>query len=407
MAENSMGFEPSSEYKLIRDQLDEFIRQEVEPLEEEYDQFLGEDGYENRYMDNGRLHPDFLEVRETIRKKSAEAGYFNMQMPVRVGGGGISKLDYNMLFEHLHNRHPDGFHEMVFLDRVASTLVPTYDDDYQREEYFLPLINGEKLQAFALTEPDHGSDVTWMDSTAERDGDDWVLNGTKCFISHAPHADFLVVHARSSGEDGEAEGISSFFVDAENPGLEIGKVQRYIGDDHTPQAFVYLNDCRVPQKNMIGEEGRGFIDTAIKSVAAVRLTIGSKAAGRAQWMFDQCVDYAKNRIAFGEPIGNRQFIKGMLADLRVDIEEVRWLYRLTAWQFDQGEDPRWLQSASKLRGSELWYKAADTAVQIHGGAGLMKSLPFERELRNARGTRIYDGTDEIQKRAIANEFLGE
>lgn len=404
-----LNFEPSTEINIIKKELDNFIDQEVKPLEQKYDQYLGEDGMYNRADENGKMTPEFQEIRNTIRKKSAEAGYLSMSMPEDLGGGGMGDLAYSIVFEHLHNRNPDGFHRMMMpgdSEGMGGPVAPQPDNltDYQKEKWVKPSIDGELTNGMGLTEPDHGSDPTWMDSTAEKDGDEWVINGTKCFSTMAPIADFWVIHARTSGEDGDVRGISSFFVDRDNPGIEVGKYQRYMGDPLSHQAFVHLDDCRVPEENMIGEEGRGLLDQ-LKNFGGARVYIAAHCVGRSQWMFDQCVEYAENRKTFGEPIGTNQFVQGMLADLRADIEQTRWLYRHAAWQADNGEVPRWEISAAKLRGAQLWNKAADVAIQIHGGTGVMSSLPFEREYREARMSRIVEGTDEIQKRTIAREFL--
>jgi len=163
-----------------------------------------------------------------------------------------------------------------------------------------------------------------MDTTAEKDGDEWVINGTKCFTSGSPYADCIMVHARTSGE---AHGISSFMVDADNPGWEVGKIQRPMSGEVGMQAFNYFKHCHVPEEQMIGEESEGFVETAIEWVGVTHLVIPAQAVGRSEWMFDQCVQYAENREAFGKPIGDRQFVQGMLAEMRTDIEMVRWLYR--------------------------------------------------------------------------------
>lgn len=401
-----MSFEPSLEVRMICDQLDEFIEQEITPLETEYDRFLGEDAEREMVDDEGRLVDDYLEIRQQIREKSVEAGFYTMYLPEECGGGGLGHLEFTMVLEHLYNRNPDGFHEFVFdLGSINGSVVPLYHDEHLRERYFDPLRRADRHLCFGLTEPDHGSDVTHMDTTAEKDGDEWAIDGTKCFTSGSPYADCVMVHARTSGEDGDAHGISSFMIDADNPGWEVGKIQRPMGGEVGMQAFNYFEDCRVPEKQMIGEEGEGFIEMAIEWVGVTRLVIPAQAVGRSEWMFDQCVQYAENREAFGKPIGDRQFVQGMLAEMRTDIEMVRWLYRYAAWKYDRDEPERWLQSAAKLRGSELWNDVADAAVQIHGGAGYMRSLPFESQYRTARATRIYDGTDEIQKRTIARQFL--
>lgn len=405
-----MHFEPDQEYNIIRSQLDEFIKQEVEPLENEYDHFLGEDGYRNRATSEGRMDREFFELTKEIRQRSAEAGFLTMHLPEEAGGGGVSTLHYLMLLDHVYNRDP-GFHGYVLAHGPEGfqgpnhTLVSAYYDDYQREKYFEPMMAVEKEFSFALTEPGHGSDVTWMDSTGAREGDEWVLNGSKCYISNSPEADFFVVSVRTSGEDGDARGISSFFVDADNPGIEVGRLQHNMGDPLAEHAFVHLDDCRVPDSQMIGEEGMGFFETAINYVGVARLTLAAFCCGRAQWMFERSVEYAEDRETFGQPIGTRQFVQGKIADLRVQIELVRWLYRHAGWKIDQGKGERWEESAAKWKGSELWNDAADIAVQIHGGAGVMSSLPFAHEYKKSRAPRIYDGTNEIQKRNIARQFL--
>ncbi len=402
----SMNFETPPLVETFSDQLDRFIELEVEPLEAEHDQFLGETGEQSLLDADGRVCEEYLSVMDEIQRASVEAGFYTMHMPESVGGGGLSLLEFTMMMEHLHDRHPDGFHEdIVDLLSVTPALLPCHDDEYQRERFFDPVMDAEMHLCFGLTEPDHGSDITHMETTAERDGDEWVIDGTKCFITNSTFADAIMVHARTSGEDGDPRGISSFLVERDNPGWQQGKVQRAMGGDVGRHAFNHFTDCRVPAEQMVGEEGRGFMDAAMRLVGWTRLHLTAKCVGRAQWLFEQCVDYAKQRTSFGEPIGTRQSIKNMLAELRTDIEQTRWLYRHAAWRYDQGENPRWEQSAAWLRGGELWNRAADVAIQVHGGAGFFRSLPFEGEYRAARAARIYDGTDEIQRRTIANQFL--
>jgi alkylation response protein AidB-like acyl-CoA dehydrogenase len=401
-----MNFETPDMVDAFRTELDRFIELEVKPLESEYDQFLGETGEQAMVDEEGKVVDEYLEVMDKIQRKSVEAGFYTMQLPERVGGGGLNLLEFTMMMEHLHDRHPDGFHEDI-LDVLSVTpaLVPCYEDEFQREKYFDPVMNADKHLCFGLTEPDHGSDITHMDTSAERDGDEWVINGTKCFISNSTFADAIMVHARTSGEAGSPHGISTFLVDRSNPGWKMGKVQRPMGGDVGRHAFNHFDDCRVPEEQMVGDEGEGFMNAAMRLVGWTRLHLTAKCVGRAQWLFDQCVEYAQQRESFGEPIGNRQSIKNMLAELRTDIEQTRWLYRHAAWRLDRNERARWEQSAAWLRGGQLWNRAADIAIQIHGGSGFFKTLPFESEYRAARGARIYDGTDEIQRRTIANEFL--
>lgn len=404
--DDGLHFELSSEIRLLRSQIDEFIDQEVAPLEEEYDHLFGDYAESERVNNDRRLVADLLEVQETIRRRSVEAGFYSMHMPEAVGGGGLSTLDFCLVLEHIFDRNPEGFHDMM-VDTISlsPSIVPLYEDDYQREKYFEPLMEGRQTMAVGLTEPQHGSDITWLDTSAEKDGEEWIIDGTKCFISGSPYADFIMVHARTSGEDGDAKGISTFLVDDDNPDWEIGKVQRPMGTDIGMHAFNHFNGCRVPEAQMVGETGRGFIDTAMQWVGGGRLTIPAKVVGRTSWMFDQCLDYVEDRTSFGKPIADRQFVQGMLADMRTDIEQLTWQYRRAAWRYDRDEGERWEQSAAKLRAAELWNDVADKAIQIHGGSGYMRSLPFEGEYRDARAARIYHGTDEIQRRAIARDLL--
>lgn len=401
-----MDFSESSELGLVKSQIDRFIEREVRPLESEHDQFLGERGVENRLDENGYLVDEYLDIRDEIRQLSAEAGFLTMHMPESVGGGGLSLLEYLLVLEHVNSYHPEGFHEMLLETLLTPALLPMHEDDHLRERYFEPMMNADITVTIGMSEPDHGSDITYLDTTAEKDGDEWVVDGTKCWITNSTFADAIIVFARTDGEDGDAYGISAFVVDEDNPGWERGKAQRPMGDEDAGRiAFNHFEGCRVPEERMVGERGRGLVDVAMGSVGYFRLSLPARAVGHAQWMFEECVDYAESRETFGKPIGTRQFVKGMLAEMRADIEQVRWLYRHAAWQYDRGEGERWEQSAAKLRGAQLWNDAADRAVQIHGGAGYVRSLPFEAEYRNARVTRIYDGTDEIQKVTIADQFL--
>ncbi len=401
-----MDFSESSELELVKSQIDRFIEREVQPLEEEYDQFLGDRGVENRLDENGYLVDEYLAVRDQIRKRSAGAGFLTMHMPESVGGGGMPLLEYLIILEHVNNRHPDGFHEMLLETLLTPALLPMHADDNLREQYFEPMMNAETTVTIGMSEPGHGSDITHLDTTAEKNGSEWAIDGTKCWITNSTFADAIIVFARTDGDDGDARGISAFVVTNENLGWTRGKAQRPMGDEDAGRiAFNHFEDCRVPEEQMVGTRGRGLVDIAMGSVGYFRLSIPARAVGRSHWMFNECVDYAESRETFGKPIGERQFVKGMLAEMRTDIEQVRWLYRHAAWKFDRDEGDRWEQSAAKLRGAQLWNNVADNAVQIHGGAGYVRSLPFEGEYRNARVTRIYDGTDEIQKLTIADAFL--
>ncbi|MFB6172239.1 MAG: acyl-CoA dehydrogenase family protein [Haloarculaceae archaeon] len=398
-----MDFSEPSEVSQIKRALDDFIEAEVEPLENEYDQFLGED-YEKYIVDEDHRHvPEYQEVQRTIRKKSAEAGFYGMSMPEEVGGAGMDLLPRALIGEWLSNRGP-GFHRFILGGAGGPTPILMACDEAQREEYLDPLMEGEITTCFGLTEPGHGSDAHHMDTSAEMDGDEWIINGEKCFITNGPYADFAMVFARTSGEDGDLHGITAFLVDDDVDGFERGKVHRTMGGDIGNHGELLFNDARVPESKVLGEVDEGF-QAAMNWIGGGRLNIAASAVGTAQHLLDLAVDYASERETFGKPIGHRQGVSFQLADLATEIEQVRHLYRYAAWKMDQGERARKEESMAKLRGAELANTAADVAMQVHGGSGFMKSLPIEREYRGARVLRLFEGTDEIQRRTIARELL--
>ncbi len=407
-AGGAMDFESSEEVRQIQRMVDDFIEQEIEPLEEEYDHFLGEDREMGIMEGTGReyqMSEGYQDLWQEIRELSAEAGIWTMHMPERVGGGGLGVLPFVQVIEHIENRNPDGFHQLIWdTGTVTEMMLPASEDDFQREKYFEPMMRGEKLSAFALTEPGHGSDATHMETTAEKDGDEWVIDGQKAFISKGGVSDFLMVHARTSGEQGEVSGITSFLVDNDNPGVSVDKVQRPLGGQPGRQAILSFDSCRVPENQVLGAVDEGF-SQLIGWIGAGRLTIPASAVGKAEWMLDQSVEYAKQRETFGTKISEYQGIQFQLAEIAADIEQVRWMTRYAAWKVDNDERAVKEQSIAKMRGGQLWNDAADVAVQVHGGAGFMRSLPFADEYKRARAGRIYEGTDEIQKRTIAKELF--
>jgi len=398
-----MDFEVPSEAKQINRAIDDFIDREVAPLEEQHPEFLGEDYQRHIVDEDHRQVPEYREVVETIRKKSVEAGFYGMTMPEEVGGGGVDILTRGIVGEHVSNR-PPGFHSAIFGGAGGPTPILLAANEEQREEYLDPLMAGEVTTCFALTEPDHGSDPHYMDTRAEKDGDEWVIDGTKYWITNAPYADFAMVFARTSGEPGDYEGITCFLVDDDNPGYSVGKIHRTMGLTPGGQAELQFDDCRVGEDKVLGEVDRGF-QTAMSWIGGGRINIAAASVGTAQYLLDKSVEYARNRETFGKPIGHRQGVSFQLADLATEIEQVRWLYRYAAWKIDRGDRARKEESMAKLRGAELYNDAADLAVQIHGGAGFMKDNPVEREYRNARVMRIFEGTDEIQRRTIARELI--
>ncbi|MFB1063442.1 acyl-CoA dehydrogenase family protein [Natrinema sp. H-ect4] len=398
-----MDFSEPSEAVQITKALEDFIDQEVAPLENEYDEFLGADYEKHIVDDDHRQVPEYRNIVEQIRKKSVEAGFYGMTMPEEVGGGDVGILTRAIVGEHMSNR-PPGFHSAIFGGAGGPTPILLACDDRQREEYLEPLMDGEITTCFALTEPGHGSDAHYMDTRAEKDGDEWVINGQKVYITNGPYADFVMVFARTSGEDGDLGGITCFLVDDDNPGFEVGTIHRAMGMTPGTHAELYFNDCRVGEDQVLGEVDKGF-QSAMDWIGGGRINIAAGSVGTAQFLLDMSVEYARERETFDKPIGHRQGISFQLAELATDIEQVRQLYRYAAWKMDNGERARKEESMAKLRGAKLANDAADIAMQVHGGAGFMKELPIERNYRSARVFRIFEGTDEIQKRTIARELI--
>ncbi|MFC6769171.1 acyl-CoA dehydrogenase family protein [Natrinema soli] len=398
-----MDFSEPSEAVQITKALDDFIDQEVAPLENEYDEFLGADYEKHIVDDDHRQVPEYRNIVEKIRTKSVEAGFYGMTMPEEVGGGDVDILTRAIVGEHMSNR-PPGFHSAIFGGAGGPTPILLACDERQRAEYLEPLMDGEITTCFALTEPGHGSDAHYMDTRAEKDGDEWVINGQKVFITNGPYADFVMVFARTSGEDGDLSGITCFLVDDDNPGFEVGTIHRAMGMTPGTHAELYFNDCRVGEEQVLGEVDKGF-QSAMDWIGGGRINIAAGSVGTAQFLLDMSVEYARERETFDKPIGHRQGISFQLAELATDLEQVRQLYRYAAWKMDNGERARKEESMAKLRGAKLANDAADVAMQVHGGAGFMKDLPIERNYRSARVFRIFEGTDEIQKRTIARELI--
>lgn len=398
-----MDFSEPTEAAQIKSALDDFIEQEVRPLEEEHPEFLGED-YQRHIVDDDHYQvPEYRDIVETIRERSVQAGFYGMGMPEEVGGGDVDLVTEAIVTEHLANR-PPGFHSVITGGAGGPTPILLACTDEQRERYLDPLMAGEKTTCFALTEPAHGSDPHYMDATAEKDGDEWVIDGNKYWISNAPYADFAMAFARTSGEKGDYGGITCFLVDADADGYAVERVHRTMGLTPGAQAELRFDGVRVGEEQVLGEVDAGF-QTAMNWIGGGRIKIAANAVGTAQHLLDLAVDYAGDRETFGKPIGHRQGVSFQLADLATDIEQVRWLYRYAAWKIQNGEHARKEESMAKLRGAELANQAADVAMQVHGGAGFMKDQPIEREYRSARVLRIFEGTDEIQRRTIARELI--
>ncbi|MFV1529215.1 MULTISPECIES: acyl-CoA dehydrogenase family protein [unclassified Phaeobacter] len=359
------------------------------------------------------LYPHELEVERSghlpmervrdIQAKAIEAGLYAANMPEEVGGAGLDTLTW-LLYEKELGRANYALH-WTCVARPSNILLAGTPE--QKERYLYPCIRGEKWDCLAMTEPGAGSDLRGMTATARPDGDDFILNGTKHFISHADIADFAIVFM-ATGEDDTARGpkkrITAFFVDKGTPGFTVRAGYRNVSHRGYTNAVLEFDDCRLPKTAVLGEVDKGF-DLANTWLGATRLQVAATCLGRAERAFDHAVSYAAERRQFGQQIGKFQGISFKLADMATELKAANLLTWEAAWKFDQGSVTEADMSMAKLKATEMLAMVADEAIQIHGGMGLMDELPLERIWRDARVERIWEGTSEIQRHIISRELL--
>jgi acyl-CoA dehydrogenase len=382
-----MHFGLSHEQSLVVDTVRSFVETELYPLEREVE----------------RTGAVPREIGREIQRKVRELGFYAPNIPEEFGGGGLDHLTFTLLERELGRA---SMALSVFWGRPSNILCGC--DAAQRERYLLPSVRGEKVDALAMTEPDAGSDVRGMRCAARRDGADWVINGTKHFISHADFADFFIVFV-ATGEEETARGparkrISCFLIDRGTPGFEERHGYNSVSHRGYHNSILNFDNCRVPAAQMLGEEGRAF-DLANVWLRATRLTVAAMSVGRARRAFDYALDYAAQRKQFGQAIGKFQGVSFKLADMVTAIDAADWLTLAAAWRIDQGLDANREIAEAKVFATEMLARVTDEAIQIHGGMGLMDDLPLERFWRDARVERIWDGTSEIQRHIISRELL--
>ena len=381
-----MDFELTAEQKLVVDTVRGFVERELYPLEDAVER-------------SGKV-PE--EVGADITRKVTELGFYAPNLPEDAGGGGLDHLTFTLLERELGRA---SMALSVYWGRPSGILLACNEE--QRERYLLPAARGERMDALAMTEPNAGSDVRGMECLARRQGDDWVLNGTKHFISHADIADFVIVFA-ASGEEQTAQGakkrITCFLVDRGTPGFEIRHGYECVSHRGYHNCILAFDDCRLPAAQVLGDVHKGF-DLANEWLYGTRLTVAAMCVGRARRAFDLALAQAAERQQFGQPIGRFQGVSFKLADMATEIDAADWLTLAAAWRLDQGLAANREIASAKLYASEMLARVTDEAVQIHGGMGLMSDLPLARLWRDARVERIWDGTSEIQRHIIGRELL--
>ena len=381
-----MDFGLTTEQQMVVDTVRSFVEKELQPHEEEVER-------------TGAVPP---ELGESIKRKVLDLGFYAPNLPVDVGGGGLDNLTFALLERELGRT---SMALSVFWGRPSGILMGCSEE--QRERYLYPAARGERFDALAMTEPGAGSDVRGMQCAARPDGDDWIVNGTKHFISHADLADFVIVFV-ATGEEETARGpkkrITCFLVDRGTPGFEIRPGYDSVSHRGYHNCILTFDDCRLPSAQILGEVHRGF-EVANEWLYATRITVATMCVGRARRVFDLALAHAAERRQFGQPIGRFQGVSFKLADMITEIDAADWLTLAAAWRLDRGLPADREIASAKVYASEMLARVTDEAIQVHGGMGLMSDLPLARFWRDARVERIWDGTSEIQRHIIGRDLL--
>ncbi len=381
-----MDFALTTEQALLVDSVRKFVERELYPYEDEVE----------------RTAHVRDELVAQIRGRAVEQGFYAANMPEELGGGGLDNVTL-ALFERELGRA--SFALQYIIARPSNILQGCTGDQIQT--YLLPAIRGERVECLAMTEPGAGSDLRSMQTRARPDGDDFVINGTKHFISHADLADFIVLFAVTGTDQtdrGERKQITAFLVDKGTPGLTVRDGYRSLSHRGYHNCILDFDDCRVSRSQVLGEEGKGF-EVANEWLAATRIQVATMCVGRAQRCFDMALEWAATRKQFGQTIGRFQGTSFKLADMATEIAAAEMLTLKAAWKLDQGTMTDQDAAMAKLLATEMLARVTDGTVQIYGGMGLMDELPIERFWRDARIERIWEGTSEIQRHIISRSLL--
>ncbi|MDM5309592.1 acyl-CoA dehydrogenase family protein [Peribacillus frigoritolerans] len=345
-------------------------------------------------------------IPEHLVEKAKDLGLFGISIPEQYGGIGLNSVGKATVLEQLGRTH-NGFVSLISAHTgIGSTGLVKLASEHLKNKYLPEMAAGTKIGAFALSEPGAGSDATNLATSAEKKGDYWVMNGTKHFITNGPIADVYTVFALTDKDKGAKGGITAFLVERDFPGLTVGKKDKKMGLRGSYTSQVIFEDCIIPEENVIGEVGMGYI-SALKILAEGRIGLAARAVGSSGKLIELSAKYAKERIQFGKPIADNQAIQWMLADMATETEAARALTMMAAQKIDEGKKVIKEASMAKLFASDVFNRVADKAVQIHGGMGYMAEYPVERFYRDARITKIYEGTNEIQRLIIARNILEE
>jgi acyl-CoA dehydrogenase len=382
-----MDFALTEEQQMIVKATRDFVREELMPHEQEVEA-------------TGELREELL---GELKARAIEAGLYAANMPAEVGGAGLDTVTW-VLYEKELGRTSYVLH-YACVARPSNILLACEGE--QRERYLLPAVRGERTECLAMTEPDAGSDLRGMKTTAvEKDGD-FVINGTKHFISHVDHADFVILFAATGEEEiprGKRKLITAFLVDVGTPGFEVRPGYKNVSHRGYTNSILQFTDCRIPKAAVLGEVHKGF-EVANTWLGATRLQVAANCLGRAERALELAKQWAVDRVQFGQQIGKFQGVAFKLADMAVELRAAELLTLEAAWKLDHRTATDMDMAIAKLKASEMLAMVADEALQIHGGMGLMSDLPLERIWRDARIERIWDGTSEVQRHIISRALL--
>ncbi len=380
-----MEFALTEEQRLIQQTAREFADEKLAPLAAEYDRSE--------------------EFTAPQAKMLAEMGFLGMMVPEEYGGAGLDTVSYVLAMEEVSRACASSSVTMTVQNSLVNWPIQYYGNEEQKRKYLVPLARGEILGCFGLSEPAAGSDPASMATTAIEDGDSYILNGSKIFISNGGVSQIALVWTQTD-RDLKHKGITCFIVDADAPGFVIGAEEKKLGIRGSNTTELHFENCRVPKANMLGSLGEGF-KIAMQTLDGGRIGIAAQAVGIGQACVDASVKYAHERQAFGKPLGDIQAIQFKIADMAMEVQASRLLTLHAAWTKDQGVRFSKEAAMAKLHASEAATNAAHMAVQVHGGYGYLRDFPVERLYRDARITEIYEGTSEIQRIVISSMVLKE
>jgi alkylation response protein AidB-like acyl-CoA dehydrogenase len=378
-----MNFELTEEQKMVQDMARDFSDQEIKPKAPELDQT--------------ERHP------AEIIQKMAELRLMGIAIPDTYGGGGADIVSYVVAMEEISRGCASVGVIMSVNNSLVCDPIHTFGTEEQKKKYLTPLASGKKLGCFGLTEPEAGSDAAAQKTTAVLQGDQWVINGKKNFITNGNVADYCVLMAMTDRSKGN-KGISSFILDTQTPGFSVGAVEKKLGIKASGTAELIMEECRIPKENLLGQVGQGFY-VAMNTLDGGRIGIASQALGIARAALEAAAEYSKTRVQFGAPISKLQAIQWMIADMATELDAARLLTLRAAFLKDHKHRYEKEAAMAKLFASEAASRIATKAIQVHGGYGYIKEYNVERHFRDARITEIYEGTSEIMRLVISSSIL--